>query len=302
MPITLRNLRYFIAVAESESVSAAAQMLGVAQSTVTSAIKSLENEAGTALFERHARGMIPTEAGWMFLRHAERILATVNDARRALRETPESEAGSLALGVSSMVSGYFLADLLARHRRVFPQVEVRVLEDSRSYLEHLLIGGELDAALLLVSHLENRQALEWEILERSPLALWLPASHPLLARETIHLADIAGEPLIVLTSDELERPVQNCWRQAGLSANVVLRTASVEAVRSLVATGAGLALLPLMAFRRWSLEGDRLEARELADPLATIDVGLVWRKGSLVSPRVHAFLALCRSHRAARGR
>ncbi len=300
--MTLRNLRYFVAVAESESVSAAAQMLGVAQSTVTSAVKALESEAGTPLFERHARGMVPTEAGWIFLRHAERILAAVTEARRALHEAPESEAGNLDLGVSSMVSGYFLADLLARHRRVFPQVHVRVHEDSRSYIEHLLIGGELDAALLLVSHLENRQALEWEILDRSPLALWLPANHPLLAFEAIGLADIANEPLIALTADELEQTIQGCWRQAGLSANIVLRTGSVEAVRSLVATGAGLTVLPLMAFRRWSLEGDRLEARQLAESLPTVDVGLVWRKGSLVSPRVHAFLALCRGHRTARGR
>ncbi len=302
MTITLRNLRYFVAVTESESVSAAAQMLGVAQSTVTGAVKALEAEAGTPLFERHARGMVPTEAGWTFLRHAERILAAVAEARRALREAPESESGQLDLGVSSMVSGYFLADLLARHRRVFPQVHVRVHEDSRSYIEHLLIGGELDAGLLLVSHLENRQALEWEILDRSPLALWLPASHPLLAHEAIGLADIAGEPLIALTADELEQTIQQCWRRAGLAANIVLRTGSVEAVRSLVATGAGLAVLPMMAFRRWSLEGDRLEARQLADPLPTVDVGLVWRKGSLVSPRVHAFLALCRGHRTARGR
>ncbi len=277
-------------------------MLGVAQSTVTGAVKALEAEAGTALFERHARGMVPTEAGWTFLRHAERILAAVSEAGRALREAPEAEAGSLDLGVSSMVSGYFLADLLARHRRVFPQVQVRVHEDSRAYIEHLLIGGELDAALLLVSHLENRQALEWEILERSPLVLWLPASHRLLGHEAIGLADIAAEPLIALTADELARTIENCWRRAGLTANIVLRTGSVEAVRSLVATGAGLAVLPLMAFRRWSLEGDRLEARQLADPLPTVDVGLVWRKGSLVSPRVHAFLALCRGHRTARGR
>lgn len=302
LAITIRNLRYLVAVGENESVSGAAQVLGVSQSTVTEAIKALEAEAGQPLFERRPRGMVPTEAGWRFLRHAERILAAVAEARRSFREPPRSPSGVLELGVTSMVSGYFLADLLARHRRAFPAVETRVREDERPYIEHLLIGGELDAALLLVSQLEERQAFEWEILDRSPLTLWLPASHPLLGRETIQLADIAREPLIVLTTDELERTVQACWAAAGLRANIVMRTASVEAVRSLVATGAGVSVLPLMAFRRWSLEGDRLEVREIADPLPTIDVGLVWRRGTSVNPRVHEFLALARAHRVGRGR
>lgn len=274
----------------------------MSQSTVTGAIRALEAEAGTPLFERLPRGMTPTEAGWRFLRHAERILSAVAEAKRSFRERPQAEAGVLELGVTSMVSGYFLADLLARYRRVFPAVETRVHEDERRYIEHLLIGGELDAALLLVSQLEERQAFEWEILDRSPLTLWLPADHPLLRRESIALADIAHEPLIALTADELERTIQACWAAAGLRANIVLRTSSVEAVRSLVATGAGIVVLPLMAFRRWSLEGDRLEVRELADRLATVDVGLVWRRGTTVSPRVHEFLALARGHRGGRGR
>ena len=302
MGLTLRALRYFVAVAETESVSAAARQLGISQSAITEAIKTLELEAGGPLFERHARGMSPTTEGHRFLRHAERIMGAVTDARRSFAEKPSAETGTLDLGVTSMVSGYFLADLLARHRRVFPQVEVRVHEDKRPYVEHLLVNGELDAALVLVSHLGNRQAFEWEILDRSPLTLWLPASHRLLELETISLGDVAGEPLIALTTDELDETLQATWRRRGFHANIVLRTSSVEAVRSLVATGAGITILPDMAFRRWSLEGDRLEEREPVDELPTVDVGLVWRKGSVVNPRVPAFLALARAHKGGRGR
>ena len=85
-----------------------------------------------------------------------------------------------------------------------PAVEVSAIEDNGDYLEHLLVGGELDIAVMVISNLRDRMALQSEILEISPYRLWLPLGHPLAAAEIINLADIAGEPLIMLTVDEIE--------------------------------------------------------------------------------------------------
>jgi DNA-binding transcriptional LysR family regulator len=296
MNVTLRQIAYFTAVAEAGSVSGGAAAVGISQSAITDALKALEEQTGARLFERHARGVILTYPGHQFLRHARTILAAVADAQNALKTLPEAVQGTLPLGVTTMVSGYFLADLLARFRRVFPNVTVEVIEEERTYIEHLMINGEIAVAVMIVSTLDNRDALESEILVRSESRLWLPPDHRFMGREAIPLAEIVDEPLIALAVDEIVEASDLFWRAAGLIPKRVLRTASVEAVRSLVATGAGVAILPDMAFRPWSLEGDRIEARPIADPLPTLDVGVVWRRGSPLSTQAETFIQVARTH------
>src|SRR5262245_60941397 len=257
--MTLRQIRYFVAVAEASSVSAAGASVGISQSAITEAIKALEDETGAVLLVRHSKGVSLTHQGHQFLRHARSILAAVADAERTLETGAHAVTGSVNLGVTNMVAGYFLADLLARFRRIFPGVSVRVFEDDRPFIEHLLVNGELDIAIMLVSNLANRDALETEIIVRSQCRLWLSPVHRLAQADDVALADVATEPVILLTIDEMATTAQTWWRRASLEPRVALNTASVEAVRSLVATGAGVAILPDMAFRHWSLEGDRIE-------------------------------------------
>lgn len=293
MNITLRQISYFVATAEGGTVSGAAASLGISQSAITESIKTLEAETGAVLFDRHSKGVSLTYQGHKFLRHARLIMAAVADTGRSLHARPEAITGVLNLGVTSLVAGYYLADLLARFRRVFPKVQVQVVEEERPYLEHLLVNGELHLALMLVSNLEDRAALDCVTLEQSRSRLWIAPSHGFAAREHVTISEVASEPLIVLTIDEVSTVTRQWWAQRGLRFNdVVLNTSSVEAVRSLVATGAGVAVLPDMAFRPWSLEGDRLEARVFDDELPTIDVGLAWRRGSALGETSRMFLIL----------
>ena len=174
--------------------------------------------------------------------------------------TATATTGRLQLGVTSLVAGYVLSDLLARYRRAHPAVEISAIEDNGDYLEHLLVGGKLDIAVMVTSNLRDRMALQSEILEVSAYRLWLPLGHPLAGAEIINVGDIAGEPLIMLTVDEIEENTGKLLNALGARPHVAFRTRSVEAVRSLVATGAGVALLPDLVYRPWSLEGDRIES------------------------------------------
>ena len=106
MSITLRQIRYFVAVAEQGSVSATAQTISISQSTITETIQELEVDLGFRLFERHARGVELTRKGHQFLRHATKILAEVSDARRSFSAERELTTGRLQLGVTSLVAGY----------------------------------------------------------------------------------------------------------------------------------------------------------------------------------------------------
>ena len=302
MAFTLRQLQYFVAVAEQGTVSRAAQNLSISQSAVTEAIKELESDLGVGLFERHSRGLHVTHKGHQFLRHATKILADVSDARRTFSDTAGTGSGRLHLGVTSLVAGYVLSDLLARYRRAFPGVEVSAIEDNGDYLEHLLVGGELDIAVMVISNMRNRMALQAEILEVSPYRLWLPLGHPLATAEIVTLADVAGEPLIMLTIDEIEENTGKLLMALGARPHVAFRTRSVEAVRSLVATGAGVAILPDLVYRPWSLEGDRIESRDISGSLPAVQVGMVWRRGSGLQHAARDFIGIAQGQRTIRQR
>jgi DNA-binding transcriptional LysR family regulator len=200
------------------------------------------------------------------------------------------------------VAGYVLSDLLARYRRAWPAVEVSAIEDNGDYLEHLLVGGELDVAVTVISNLRDRMALQAEILEVSPYRLWLPLGHKLVDAESIALSDLSSEPLIMLTIDEIEESTGKLLAALGTRPHVAFRTRSVEAVRSLVATGAGVALLPDLVYRPWSLEGDRIESRDISGALPVVQVGMVWRRGSVLSHTARDFITLAQGQRMQRGR
>jgi DNA-binding transcriptional LysR family regulator len=290
LAFTLRQLQFFVAAAEAGSVSGAARALSISQSSVTEAIRSLEDDLGVNLFDRQARGVLLTHKGSAFLRHARQILADVATARTTFQVEAETATGRLSLGVTSLVAGYVLSDILQRYRRAFPQVELNVIEDSGYYLQHLLIGGELDVAVLLTSSVKDRLALNVETLVVSPYRLWLPLGHPLAQQESIALEELAGSPMIQLMVDEIEESTRSLTASLPVKPQTAFRTRSVEAVRSLVATGAGLAILPSLVYRPWSLEGDRIESRDVSGDLPTVHVGLAWRKGTSLSGPASNFI------------
>jgi DNA-binding transcriptional LysR family regulator len=290
MAFTLRQLQFFVAAAEAGSVTGAARALSISQSSITEAIRALEDDLGVLLFDRQARGLLITHKGSAFLRHARTILADVASARAAFRDEAESAPGRLSLGVTSLVAGYVLSDILSRYRRAHPRVELNVTEDNGDYLQHLLIGGELDVAVLLTSSVKDRMALNVETLVVSPYRLWLPLGHPLADQESIAFEDMAGQPLIQLMVDEIEESTRRLTAALPVKPQVAFRTRSVEAVRSLVATGAGLAILPSLVYRPWSLEGDRIEIRDVSGDLPSVQVGLAWRRGAPLSLPAHNFI------------
>ncbi len=298
MAFSFRQIQYFVAAAENGAVSRAAHILSISQSTVAEAIRELEGDLGFPLFQRKSQGVELTLKGNQFLRHARKILADVAEARRLLSIDETTDVGSLALGVTPLVAGYVLAEILARFRRAFPAVRVSVIEDSRGYLEHLLINGELDVAVID----KNSSALKIESVETSRYRIWLPAGHALAETEQVSVRELVGESLVLLNVDEIAEAAEQACRLAGVRPLVAVRTQSVEAARSLIATGAGVAILPDLAYRPWSLEGDRIEARDLTEAIPPVEVAVAWRRGAPLAPVAQQFVALTRAFRGARPR
>ncbi|MDP1742346.1 MAG: LysR family transcriptional regulator [Polaromonas sp.] len=292
--ITLKQFRYFLAVSEMASVAAAARMINIAQSAVTKSIQEIEESLGVALFERSSRGMVLTQAGHRFQASARKVISAVAEAGMLGRERAEALTGSLTIGVTSLVAGYYLADLFARFQRSHPSVRISVVEDSPQFLEHLLINGEVDLAIMVSNTLGDPQALVVEVLTSSPNRVWLASSHPLAERAELTLSECAAHQHIVLEADRIENVLRTVWSRYGMRPEVTMRTSSLEAVRSLVGVGAGIALLPDFLYRPWTLDAEHIEVRSLRDAVPSIDIGLVWRRGSNIRDVVSEFIELAR--------
>lgn len=289
MAFTFRQVRYFIATAEAGKVSLAAANLNVSQSGITSAIKALETELGYQLFQRKSNGVSVTFEGHQFLQHAHNIVAAVSEATQAPRRTSENIEGTIDVGVTYTVAGYFLPPVLARFARAFPNVTVKLHEHERSRIEDEIVAGKLDLAVMLVSNLGDQAEIETDVLIQSRRRLWASADNPLLANSTVSLAEVAEEPYIMLTVDEASITARRYWAATPFRPRVVFTTSSVEAVRSMVATGMGVTVLSDMVYRPWSLEGQRIEVKNLNEGVPTMDVGLAQRRGAELSPAAAAF-------------
>jgi len=276
MALTLKQLRYFIAAAETGQISHAAMELNISQSAITTAIQGLEAQLGVRLLDRSALGVAPTIEGARFLNHARNITAAVDDAERLPLGEGRQVTGRLRLGTTYTVAGYFMSRHYARFRRAYPDIQVEMVELPRLSVEEGLATGSIDMAVMLVSNLANSAGLEHETLLRSNRRLWLSTDHPLLSADRITLADVGAQPYVMLTVDEAKDTASRYWAKVGLTPKVIFTTSSVEAVRSMVANGMGVTILSDMVYRPWSLEGQRIELRSVAEPIPSMDVGLAW--------------------------
>lgn len=287
MSLTLRQLKYFRAVAEIGRISHAALQLNISQSAVTTAIRELEELLGQTLFERHPYGVELTRAGRRFLSHAYAVLAAADEAQHMPNEATSIE-GTLTIAASYTVLGYFLPHHLQRFEQLHPQVTVKVHEVAREAIEEGLITERYDMGVVLTSNVMLRE-ISLETFFGSQRRLWVPSKHPLLEQAEVTLADVAAQPYIMLTVDEAAATALKYWSQTPYQPAVRLRTSSVEAVRSTVANGLGVTILSDMVYRPWSLEGKRIETINLRDAVPTMNIGLGWKQGVAFTPAMATF-------------
>jgi DNA-binding transcriptional LysR family regulator len=291
--VTLRQIRYFIAVAETGKVNAAAAMMGISPSVVTEAIASLEALSSAGLFVRRPRGLELTYEGHRFLAHGRNVLSAVEVAGAAIVKPDSDIGGSMTLAATITVMGYFIAPLVARFKRSFPNVAVNIVEAPRTIIESGLLEGRFDLAIMLTSNLSERGKLLSRTLFSSMRRLWLPSQHPFLHRDIVTLDDVAPLPYIQLLTDDAEASTAAYWGKHDRQPNIVVRTDSVEAIRSFIANQQGVTILSDMMYRPWSLEGDRIEVREVEADIPMMTTGVVWPRRRSLSPSAKAFLGFC---------
>ncbi len=295
--LTLKKMKYFLAVADTGQITAAAHEIHISPAVITTAIRQMEDFLSVKLFERDRRGMHLTIDGARFRNYCEKTLSMVKDAAWALKKT-SCLTGELTLAASPAVHGYFLPPLLSRFRRLFPMVCVSLLELCREEIEGNVADGQLDAGIVLISNIKKRSRLDTLTLISSRRTLWCDANHRFSEMKAVPLGEISREPYIQLTIDEAEENTRMFFADYGKQPRCHLRTETVEAVRGYVAQGEGVTILSEILFRPWSLEGDRILSKPVAEAVPRMKIGFIGKKGQRNSPAQTAlrnFLAFYKS-------
>jgi DNA-binding transcriptional LysR family regulator len=241
----LRQLRYFVAVAEEGSLTRAARRLHIAQQSLSQQIRVLEGQLGATLFARSSRGVELTAMGELLLREARPVLAQAERAVDAVRRAARGEQGELRVGILASVANYVMPPLVRAFRQRHPDVTLHTQDVSIANLVAGLREGRLDAGLSRPPLVDD---LASELVVSEPVAAVLPEDHPLAAREQLELADLAGEPWVLTERESWppwHRKYDEEYAQAGYRPRVVQRGSSVQNLLALVAAGVGVTRLAM---------------------------------------------------------
>ena len=291
MRFTLRQLQLFVAACETESVTLAAQREHISQSAASSAIAQLERALGLQLLiRRHAHGVSPTPAGRVFLNRARGLLREADELNRLTDELNDSIAGVLDLGCLVTLAPIVAPSLCRSFRDRNPDVVFRIEEAGQDGLLNRLREGQISLALTYDLGLEEDVAFQ-QLAALPPLAL-LPEDHPLARQETVELAELAAEPLVLLDLPLSREYFLSLFLAHGLDANVQHRSQHLDVVRSMVGNGFGYTLVNARPVVDRSLDGREIVAVPLAGEHRPMRLGLASLAGSR-EPRV---VAEFRSH------
>jgi DNA-binding transcriptional LysR family regulator len=241
----LRQLRYFVAVAEEGSLTGAAARLHIAQQSLSQQIRTLEAQLGATLFERSSRGVALTDVGTVLLREARPVLAQADRAVEAVRRAARGEQGELRVGFLGSVANYFMPPVVRAFPERHPGVTLHAEDLTIAALVAGLREGSLDAGLSRPPLVDD---LESEVVLREPVAAVLPVGHRLADRAGLTLADLADEPWVLTPRASWppwHRKYDADFARAGFRPRVVQRGTTPQGLLALVAAGVGVTRLPL---------------------------------------------------------
>jgi DNA-binding transcriptional LysR family regulator len=266
----------------------AARLLNVSQPSVSLAIAQLERTLGVQLFVRqHARGMALTPAGTEALREVRKLLAQVNDFSVNLAGLGEAVRGTLSIGCLAYLVPRYLAGIIAGFTARHPDIEITFREGDQGELQRGLIGGEIEVALTYELLLARRCVAEL-LLSLPPYAL-VPARHRLARHRSVSLKELAPEPCVLLDLPISRDYLASVFGAVGLAPQVRYRTASVEAVRSMVGTGLGYSVLNHPSKTLATYDGKRTAMLSLSDQLPPARIVAVHLSGVRLRPAAQAF-------------
>lgn len=274
--MTLTELRYIVAVADERHFGRAAERCHVSQPSLSASVAKLEDELGVRLFERGKRGVVPTPIGEEVVAQARRALEEAARVKTVAQQGRNPLKGTLRLGVIHTIAPYVLPDLVAALKRSAPEMPLDIEENTTEALDRLLKAGEIDVVLLSLPYEEP--GILTRALYDEEFRVVVPRGHPLGRRKSVRAEELDAAELLLL-------PVGHCLRDQVLDACREFSRPpppgrqgnSLETLRSMVASGAGITVLPASALTPRHAN-PLVKVVDFAPPVPMRRVALAWRK------------------------
>jgi DNA-binding transcriptional LysR family regulator len=295
MNIELRQLRYFVAVAEENHFGRAAQRLHMTQPPLSQTIQALEAMLGTPLFARTKRSVALTAAGAALLPEARRILQQAAALPDLAQRTASGQSGLLSLAFVSTADYSVLPPLLREFRERYPHVQIDLREATTDVQLEDLMQGRIDAGLLIPSLPDKARAeLNYMTVLSEPLIVAAPKGlKALRGQNAVRLKSLEDLPLIIFPrriAPAFHDAILGCFHAAGLTPRIGQEAIQMQTIVGLVSAGMGIALVPESVS---NLKRPGVEYRALADKTPQVETGLAWRRDN-TSPVLEKFLELIR--------
>jgi LysR family transcriptional regulator, transcription activator of glutamate synthase operon len=288
----LRQMRYLVAIADEKQFTRAAAREHVAQPALSQQIARLEAELGVPLVQRSRQESTLTQAGALLAHRARGVLRELDAAGAELADLKGLRRGRISIGAMQTLGAFDLVALLSAYRRRYPDVSLFVREELSGSLAELLRGGRIDLSFLSVTEGFDSDGLELLQVAEEELVAVLPIAHPLAGRTRIGLADLAEEQFISFSEGSaLRQLLVDAAADSGFSPAITVESNEIPRVRTMVAGGLGVAVLP-----RSAVTGPGPEVRLVGFTSRpwSWDVSLAWRRDRHLDPPAVAFLDMAR--------
>jgi DNA-binding transcriptional LysR family regulator len=284
----MRQLQMFVALAEELNFTRTAERLHTVQSNVTSHVRHLEEELGVQLFDRYPRRVALTDAGARFLPYAQRVLTTVDEARRTMQFGDEP-AGPLRIGAPESILTYRLPLALRRFRQRHPHVTLMLRPYVDWPLAQPLQNGEFDLAIRIADAITEK-TLGSRRIGAEPIVLVAAPEHPLTQRTTVRPRDLSGQHLLLTEEGcAYRKKFERILNARAVKPEGVGEFASVEAIKQCATLGMGIALLPEIVVAA-EIRTGALCVLPWRGPDVSMSTHVVWHKARSMTRAMRGFL------------
>ncbi|TEW54415.1 LysR family transcriptional regulator [Psychromonas sp. RZ22] len=279
-----RILTYFVAVAEHQNITHAANALHIAQPALSVAIKKLEGQLDLELFRRHERKMSLTVEGETLLVHAKQILQQLDDAKLAMSELRGLEKGEVRLGLPSIMGTYYFPDLLMAFKSRYPKLKLIMIEGGTQSIQKMLLDGEIDLGIIQTHNLPD--ALQSEHLVHSQMVAVVNTEHEFADKKELSFAEFFSQELIMFKKGYFHREqLDAICQKENLTANFSFETNLLSVILKVVKRDFAITALLELATEK---ETD-IVAIPFKEPIL-LDLSIAWRKKGYLSKADRAFL------------
>jgi DNA-binding transcriptional LysR family regulator len=297
MSMNLNHLAIFHAVAQTGSMTLGAERLEISQPAVSKQVQELEKALGVHLFDRMGRRVRLSRAGEVLADYARRLFALAHEAQTAMADVRAVGRGRLLVGASTTIGTYLLPGVLATFRRRHPKVELLVEVENTEQVHRRLAGLELDVGL--TEGFVEDEELDAEVFHHDELVVIAAPGHRLAGSTRVPLSAVREEPFILREPGSGTRVVEErALARLKLPVQVAMALGSTEAIKRVVAEGAGLAIVSRLAVHA-ECAGGTLTVLPVPDLHIKRPLHLVRRKGRRDGPALQAFIEVLRERTAA---